>query len=177
MPPAEMAMATIPICSRLEKANMRLKCFTRSNCMAEIAMEMTPLIISILFAHWWASVCAIMEYMRKMPRKPTLIREVEINALIGGGEAVWASTQTVYNGNIPNLALNPVNRRMKAIFNQVVSMPLAAAIRPGRYRSVRPPLVATMLRKRIPINAMEIPMEQMNTYFHVASSEVAVRSW
>src|SRR5260221_11211222 len=114
MPPAERAMATIPICSRLEKANMRLKCFTRSNCMAEIAMEMTPLIMSILFAHWWASVYAIMEYMRKMPKKPTLIREVEINAVMAEGEELWACTQTVNNVNSPNVALNPVNRRMKS---------------------------------------------------------------
>jgi UDP-N-acetylglucosamine:LPS N-acetylglucosamine transferase len=42
---------------------------------------------------------------------------------------------------------------------------------------VKPPVVATILRKRIPMNAMEIPIEQMNTYFQVASNEVAVRSW
>src|SRR6267142_4255487 len=114
----------------------------------------------------------MIEYIRKMPKNPTLINEVEMNALIGGGEAVWASTHTVYSGNIPNLALNPVNKSTNAIFSHVVSMSLAAAIRPGRYRSVSPPLVATMLRKRMPIKAIEIPIEQMNTYFQVASREV-----
>src|SRR5882672_2855377 len=118
----------------------------------------------------------MIEYILNIPRNPTLINEVEMKALIGGGAAVCASTQTVYKGNTPSFALNPVNNRMNAIFSQVVSISFAAVIKPAMNKSVRPPFVATMLRKRIPMKAMEIPMEQIKTYFHVASSDVAVRS-
>ena len=118
-----------------------------------------------------------MEYILKIPKNPTFINEVEIKALMGVGAAVWASTQTVCNGKIPNFALNPVNRRTKAIFSHVISISFAADIRSAKNKLVKPPVVATILRKRIPMNAMEIPIEQINTYFQVASSEVAVRSW
>ena len=94
---------------------------------------------------------------------------MEINALIGAGATVWASTHTAYRGNKPILALKPAIARIKVILIHIVSIPCACAIMVLKFKSDTPSLLDAILMHNMATRATASPIEQMKTYFHVAS--------
>src|SRR5659263_763007 len=111
-----------------------------------------------------------------MARNPTFIKVVEIKALIGGGATECASMVTVCIGKRPIFVLNPVSTNTKAIFRYSGLALLITWAKEAKDRFGASPRPYINPKNSIPRYARAIPVEQIKTYFQVASRAISVRS-
>ena len=114
---------------------------------------------------------------RSSAANATASRTPLISADTGAGAWLWASASQVWNGTRPALAPYPISSSPAAIRVTAGSRPPALASSTSKSSADAPPPACREAKysNTVPRNASEIPVEQMMTYFQVASRAARVR--